>query len=96
MELRTIGNYRFKKKFFLGELPKETKLTKLKSLDLGYNNLSGSIPEWIADLPLLKSCNLAYNFFSGAISTKITQTPNWNLWAAEYSIIPQKMIIICL
>ena len=86
-QLEIIG---LRKNSFLGELPKETKLTKLKSLDLGYNNLSGSIPEWIADLPLLKSCNLAYNFFSGAISTKITQTPNWNLWAAEYSIIPQK------
>jgi Leucine-rich repeat (LRR) protein len=42
-------------------------LTDLKTLDLAYNNLSGSIPSWLGLLMALNYLNLDYNRLTGTI-----------------------------
>ncbi|MCP5047982.1 MAG: hypothetical protein GY940_12470, partial [bacterium] len=41
------------------------KLTKLTTLDLSYNQLSGPIPPWLGNLKNLRKLDLSYNRFSG-------------------------------
>jgi hypothetical protein len=41
-----------------------------KSLDLSSNNLSGSILEFLGELPLLKNLNLSFNELEGEMPIK--------------------------
>ncbi|KAH7307086.1 hypothetical protein KP509_22G044900 [Ceratopteris richardii] len=54
-----------------GSIPKLDELQHLKILDLHSNQLSGSIPDFLGDLPALATLNLDNNNLSGEIPEKL-------------------------
>ncbi|KAK0597118.1 hypothetical protein LWI29_021978 [Acer saccharum] len=60
-----------------------TSVSNLKSimfLDLSYNNLTGPLPEFLAQLPNLKMLNLTGNKFTGSVpDTLLEKSKNGKL-----------------
>ena len=55
-----------------GELPSElSRLTKLEVLDLGYSDVSGSIPAWLGELTRMRSLYLDGNQFEGELPEEL-------------------------
>lgn len=76
---------------FSGKLSPEIK--NLKDLDyfaIGGNNLEGTIPEELGDLPLTHALILYDNRFQGAVPRKLLQSPYWRRWNPEELILPQQ------
>jgi Leucine-rich repeat (LRR) protein/PKD repeat protein len=73
-ELRYLSFYN--NRFLTGPLPELDGLQKIINFDVGYTNLSGSIPEWLGDLPLIQNLNLSSYpgdaQFSGPIPVALT------------------------
>ncbi|XP_028786770.1 receptor-like protein EIX2 [Neltuma alba] len=57
---------------FYGQLPKSLlNLQNLKYLDLGYNNLEGSIPDWLGQFEQLQDLEIYHNLFHGIIPSSL-------------------------
>ncbi|XP_031488628.1 probable LRR receptor-like serine/threonine-protein kinase PAM74 [Nymphaea colorata] len=55
-----------------GSLADFSNLTALQTIDLHNNSLSGSIPEFLGELPNLQQLNLADNQFNGSVPSSLT------------------------
>ena len=66
------------------------KLKKLTSFEAEFNNLEGSVPEELADLPLLTDLSLQMNRLSGSLPARLVQCDNWKVWQPDFTIIPQQ------
>ncbi|KAL2919146.1 hypothetical protein HK105_201419 [Polyrhizophydium stewartii] len=45
----------------------------LEILDLGFNELGGTLPGWIGDMPSIKSLGLAFNAFKGTVPASLAR-----------------------
>lgn len=52
---------------FIGELPECLQELQLQRLDLGFNQLTGGVPEWIGKITSLQSLDLSGNQFAGSL-----------------------------
>ncbi|KAI3950061.1 hypothetical protein MKW98_008506 [Papaver atlanticum] len=63
----------------VGTLPDFNGMDALEIIDLGSNNLTGNIPEFLGTFPKLKVLNLADNNFAGAIPSSLLNNNNLRL-----------------
>ncbi|VFQ86487.1 unnamed protein product [Cuscuta campestris] len=58
---------------FSGEIPDLSGLTSLQDFLVGYNCLTGTVPETMASIPSLQNVNLAHNHLTGTIPRNINR-----------------------
>ncbi|GER46343.1 receptor-like protein [Striga asiatica] len=61
---------------FHGPIPTTSNTTKLQHIDLSYNNLNSSIPQWLCSCKHLQYLDLSSNELSGKISREIANLCN--------------------
>ncbi|XP_047317248.1 polygalacturonase inhibitor-like [Impatiens glandulifera] len=62
---------------FVGTIPKTiTKLTRLKSLEVSWTNISGPIPDFIGQIKSLNYLDLSFNKLTGSIPPSLSELPN--------------------
>ena len=61
--------------YLTGKIPPFRRRTAMRRVFLGYNELTGSIPESLYELLSLEAIDLEFNYLSGTLSTRIGSVP---------------------